>query len=63
MAWGSEGPNDYHGELDVTGDDTGSTVTLTLYTERGDGSQIDEGIKTSPASVKSLVESGEAPAS
>ena len=63
LSWGSEGANDYHGDLDVAGNDSICTVTLTLHTEHGDKSEIEAGIKTSLASIKSLVESGEAPTS
>ena len=61
LEWGSEGPNDYRGELDVTGDDTTSTVSLTLHTEHAEGDRVEGGIASTLASVKSLVESGPAP--
>lgn len=61
LAWGSQGPHDYYGELDVTGDDTTSVVTVSLHTERAGGDQVDEGILATLASVKSLVEAGPAP--
>lgn len=36
ISWGSEGPNDYHGEIDVDADgDDSSTVRFTLHTESG----------------------------
>lgn len=61
LEWGSEGPNDYRGELDITGDDTSSTVSLSLHTEHAEGDRVEEGIASTLASVKSLVESGPAP--
>lgn len=61
LAWGSEGPNDYRGELEVSGSGDGSTVTVRLHTvhagaDAHDG--IDEGLRTSLANVKHLVEGG-----
>src|SRR5919202_2155693 len=32
LSWGSQGPHDYHGELQVTGDRASSTVTVRLHT-------------------------------
>ena len=58
LAWGSEGPNDYHGSLDVTGDGASSSVTVFLHTERHDSSDIDRGIAETLATIKRLVEAG-----
>jgi uncharacterized membrane protein len=32
IAWGAPGPHDYHGELDLTAAEHGSTATMTLHT-------------------------------
>lgn len=48
MRWGSPGPNDYQGELTVTGNG-GSTLTVTLNTERADGPGIRAGLETTLA--------------
>jgi hypothetical protein len=59
LEWGAKGPNNYHGELDVTEDGTGSRVTVTLHTERADAAaagDIDEGIVDTLAEIKRLVE-------
>jgi hypothetical protein len=56
--WGSEGPDDYHGYLDVTGDGGSSSVTVFLHTERHDSGDIDRGIAETLATVKRLVEAG-----
>ena len=61
LEWGSEGPDDYHGSLDVTGDERTSSVTVFLHTERHDSSDIDRGIADTLAEVKRLVEAGPAP--
>lgn len=61
LEWGSEGPNDYHGYLDVTGDGTTSAVTVFLHTERHDSGEIDQGIMDTLAAVGRLVEAGPAP--
>ncbi|HEY2261109.1 MAG TPA: SRPBCC family protein [Streptosporangiaceae bacterium] len=61
LDWGSEGPDDYHGYLDVTGDGESSSVTVFLHTERHDSHDIDRGIAETLATVKRLVETGPAP--
>lgn len=61
LEWGSEGPNDYRGQLDVSGDSTSSTVSLSLHTVRVDSDEIDSGIRETLANVKRLVEEGSAP--
>ena len=63
LEWGSEGPNDYHGYLDITGDGGTSLVTVFLHTERHDSGEIDRGITETLAAVKRLVEAGQAPGS
>jgi len=40
LRWGSEGPNGYHGELEVAPADSGSRVAVRLHTERADGPGI-----------------------
>jgi uncharacterized membrane protein len=61
LDWGSEGPDNYHGYLDVTGDGESSSVTVFLHTERHDSNDIDRGIAETLATVKRLVETGSAP--
>ena len=61
LEWGSEGPDDYHGSLDVAGDERASSVTVFLHTERHDSGEIDRGIAETLAEVKRLVEAGPAP--
>lgn len=56
LDWGSEGPNDYHGSLDVTGDDGSSSVTVFLHTERHDSGDIDRGLAETLATIRRLVE-------
>lgn len=61
LEWGSEGPDNYHGYLDVTGDSVTASVTVFLHTERVDSGGIDRGIAGTLAEIKQLVEAGPAP--
>lgn len=54
--WGSEGPSDYAGRLDVTADGDGSTVTVYLHTTRAEGAEVQDGIDETLAKIKELVE-------
>lgn len=57
MEWGSEGPNDYRGELDVTpAADGSSTVAIRLHTERTDGPGIERDLQSTVESLKAQVE-------
>ncbi|HEX8080012.1 MAG TPA: SRPBCC family protein [Jatrophihabitans sp.] len=56
LSWGSEGPNDYSGQLQVTGDET-SVVEVTLRTERVGGDEIQEGLEHTVAAIKLIMES------
>lgn len=56
IRWGSEGPNNYNGELQVSEADAGSRVTVTLHTERVEGDQIDEGLRETLRQIKANVE-------
>lgn len=60
LEWGSEGPDNYHGYLDVTGDGDVSSVTVFVHTERHDSAGIDQGISQTLEEVKRLVEAGPA---
>ena len=57
LSWGSEGPNDYSGQLQVTGDGTNSVVEVTLRTERVGGDEIQEGLEHTVAAIKLIMES------
>jgi hypothetical protein len=61
LEWGSEGPDNYHGYLDVTGDGATASVTVFLHTEGVDSGDIDRGIAGTLAEIKRLVEAGPAP--
>src|SRR5947209_13653167 len=57
--WGSEGPNDYHGYLEVTASGTISTVEVHLQTTRvedGDA-EVEDGLRETLANIKEQVES------
>lgn len=57
MRWGSEGDNQYHGELEVTDAGDGqSTVTVSLHTQRADGPGIRAGLEQTLANIKRQVE-------
>lgn len=59
IEWGSEGPNDYHGHLDVDGEGASSTVEVHISTDRADdGAEVDQGIAETLASIKRVVEQG-----
>jgi hypothetical protein len=61
LEWGSEGPDSYHGYLDVAGDERTSSMTVFLHTERHDSGDIDRGIAGTLAEIKQLAEAGPAP--
>ena len=56
LRWGSEGPSDYRGELEVHGDGDGSRVTVRLHTERVEGADVQGGLETTLAQIKDVVE-------
>ena len=56
LSWGSEGPNDYHGELTVAGEGGSSTVSVRLVTEHAEGERIQEGLEQTLATIKEKVE-------
>ena len=56
VSWGSEGDNDYHGELDFDGDgDDACTVRLSLHTEH-DFDGIEGAIDKTLAAIKERLE-------
>ena len=61
LEWGSEGPDNYHGYLDVTGDGATASVTVFLHTERAGSGDIDRGIAGTLTATKQLAEAGPAP--
>jgi carbon monoxide dehydrogenase subunit G len=59
VTWGSEGPNDYHGEIDVdAAGDGASVVRFTLHTESGHPG-IEESIDETLATIKRTLEDGQ----
>ncbi len=57
-AWGSEGPNDYHGHLEVSGDGDRSTVTVTISTVRAATDQIQHGLEQTLTNISRLTQTG-----
>lgn len=58
IEWGSEGPNDYRGSLEVTGTGGTSEVAVRMHTTRvpdGDG-EVQQGLDETVATIKRLVE-------
>jgi carbon monoxide dehydrogenase subunit G len=60
IQWGSEGPNRYHGELQVTGEGRTSKVAVRLETKHDAADEIERDLAATVANVKRLVESGTA---
>lgn len=57
ITWGSEGPNDYHGEIDVDADGADdSTVRFTLHTESSHPG-IEEQIDATLSTIRQQLES------
>lgn len=58
IEWGSEGPSDYRGYLDVTPSGDGSTVEVHVHTSRvGDGNaDARDGLEETLATIKQRVE-------
>jgi uncharacterized membrane protein len=53
LSWGSQGPHDYSGHLQVSGDGSSSTVTVKLHTLHQAGG-IDDGIEQTLANIQRL---------
>lgn len=62
IRWSSEGPNDYHGELKVTGEGDASEVTVKLHTTRKEGQEIEQGLQKTLDNIVRLVEKDSAKA-
>lgn len=62
MRWGSEGENDYAGELSVAGDGGGSRVTVKLHSSHGEPEKIESGLEETLAAIKRNVEEDADPA-
>ncbi|HST50249.1 SRPBCC family protein [Jatrophihabitans sp.] len=56
LTWGSEGPNNYSGQLQVSGDGDRSRVEITLRTERAAGEEIQQGLERTVSTIKAIVE-------
>ena len=57
LKWGSEGPHDYHGELQVTPEGDGSKVEVTLHTQHDDDG-INDGIDDTLRNIHEQVVAG-----
>ena len=56
LAWGSEGPNDYHGRLTVAERGTGARISVHLSTNRAAGGEIQDGLEQTLDNIRRLVE-------
>ena len=54
MRWGSAGPNDYHGELEVTGAAGVAWVRVRVFTQRDDAVMIERGLAATLANIARL---------
>lgn len=54
LMWGAEGPHDYHGELEVSGSGSASTVTVRLHTEHDDAPGVESGIEQTLANIQRI---------
>ncbi len=55
LEWGSEGPNNYSGELEVSGEGVSCTVTVRLHTEHDDAPGIESGIEDTLKNIHRVV--------
>lgn len=60
IEWGSEGPSDYHGWLEVSGDDQASTVQVAIHSTRTTDGEVDQGLEETLGNIKRLVEESNA---
>lgn len=56
IEWGSAGPSDYEGWLEVSGDDQASTVQVAISGTRADADEVDRGLEETLVNIKRLVE-------
>lgn len=56
IEWGSEGPSDYEGWLEVSGDDQASTVQVAISGTHADEDEVDRGLEETLVNIKRLVE-------
>jgi uncharacterized membrane protein len=61
IRWGAQGESHYSGELEVTGAESGSQVTVRLHTQHGDDQAITDGLTETLAHIKRNVEAGADP--
>ena len=60
IEWGSEGPSEYHGWLEVSGDAQASTVQVAINTTRTADGEVDQDLEETLANIKRLVEQSDA---
>jgi hypothetical protein len=56
LEWGSEGPDDYHGELVVRPTSRGATVEVRVHTERVDSDDVNAELGRMLAEIKRILE-------
>jgi uncharacterized membrane protein len=54
LEWGSPGPHDYHGELEVAEGGSGATVVVRLHTMHDDAESIEDGLARTLANIEQL---------
>jgi len=60
IEWGSEGPSEYAGWLEVSGDDQASTVQVAITTTRVTDGEVDQGLQETLDNIRRLVEESNA---
>ncbi len=60
IEWGSQGPNDYHGELEVTPLDSECQVRVLISTARVESDEVEAGVDQTMARIKHSVETAPA---
>ena len=54
LEWGAEGPHEYHGELQVSGSGSSSTVVVRLHTLHDDSAAVEDGLDDTLENIRRL---------
>lgn len=58
IEWGVDGPHDYHGWLQVTGDEQGCEVEVRISTQRVDDDALDDELRRAMEGLRDRLQSG-----
>lgn len=56
IEWGSPGPDDYHGHLEVRGDGSGAELRIAITTDHQDGERIEKELGRAADAVRAKAE-------